>query len=50
MQLIPRGKCPTCSQIMREPYMLRKDSDYEEIRLCVVKKDARSLIGKTHNR
>ena len=33
MQLIPRGvKCPNCTLIMREPYILRRaGSDYEEV-------------------
>ena len=48
MQLIPRGvKCPTCSQIMREPYMLRrKDSDYEEIRFVCGEKRCKEPYRK----
>ena len=48
MQLIPCGvKCPTCSQIMREPYMLRrKDSDYDEVRFVCGKKKMQGALQK----
>ena len=40
MQLIPRGvKCPNCTQIMRDPYILRRTgSEYEEVRFVCGKK------------
>ena len=40
MQLIPRGvKCPTCSQIMRDSYILRRTTTHtEELRYVCNKK------------
>ena len=40
MQLIPRGvKCPTCSQIMRDPYILRRAGrETDEVRYVCNKK------------